>query len=207
MTVKSRELRETANNQGGYFTARQAKIFGYDLRNAPHYVSSGDWIREAHGIYRLAGVPSADPIKDELHFWLLWTIGRKASSPRGALAYETVLSLYDLSDLIPSKVHLTVPRAFKISKIPVGVSLHFEDRSDVDFIDYEGLKVVRPLITILDLIREERVSMEHIERAFRDGVRKGIITYTEIKNAEFKPIEQRKINEWLREFDGKRKKI
>ncbi len=207
MTLKSQELRETANNQGGYFTARQAKVFGYDLRNAPYYVSSGEWIRESHGIYRLVGVPSPDPIKDELHFWLLWTIGRKANSPRGALAYETVLSLYELSDLIPSKVHLTVPRDFKISKIPKGVSLHFEEKSHDDFVDYEGLKVVRPLIAIIDLIREERVSMEHIERGFLDGVRKGVIAYTEIKDAELKPQEQRKINEWLREFDGKRKKI
>jgi len=64
---------------------------------------------------------------------------------------------------------------------------------------FTGLRVVRPLITILDLMREGRASPEHIERGFKDGIRKGIITVAEIKKMKLPPDEQRQINFWLKE--------
>lgn len=199
MQDKRLRLREIANLQGGYFTTRQATVNGFEPRNAPYYVSTGEWIREVHGIYRLAGVPSIDPSRDELHLWLLWTIGRKAEKPRGALAFETALSVFNLSDLIPSKVHISVPRSFKVSKLPKVVSLHHEDRHPNDTIEHDGLRVVRPLVTIIDIMREGRISPEHIERAFKDGIRQGIITLKEIDKADFKPKERDAIKSWLKE--------
>ena len=41
---------------------------------------------------------------------VLWT-GR-----RGALSHETALDLFELSDVNPSAIHLTVPRAFRTRK-------------------------------------------------------------------------------------------
>ena len=199
MSENSLRLREMANHQGGYFTTRQAATVGFKPQNATYYLSTGEWTREAHGIYRLAGVPSTNAAKDELHLWLLWTIGRKAEKPRGALAYETSLTVFNLSDLIPSKIHIAVSRNFKVSKIPKSLVLHHEDRPPSDIIEHEGLRVIRPMVTILDLLRENRISPEHIEQAFKDGLRNGVIPLSEIDHADFKPNERKLICAWIKE--------
>lgn len=150
------ELRELANQQGGYFTARQAVGLGFVRNHHSYHVSTGRWTREAHGIFRLAGVPTANPAVEELHCWLLWTIGRKAMVPRGAIAYETALAVHDLSDLILNKVHLTVPKDFRPSVIPKAVVLHHGSREETEIAQREGLRGVRPFFAVLDLIREGR---------------------------------------------------
>jgi predicted transcriptional regulator of viral defense system len=193
------ELRELANKQGGYFTARQAEGLGFVRNHHSYHVSTGKWTREAHGIFRLAGVPTANPAIDELHCWLLWTMGRKANAPRGAIAYETALVVHGLSDLMLNKVHLTVPKDFRPSVIPKSVVLHHENREDTEISEREGLRVVRPFLAVLDLIREGRVSVEHIERGFKDGISKGIITISEVKTAKLPPNERQLIDVWLKE--------
>ena len=152
----------------------------------------------AHGIYRLHGVVIPDPAIAELHRWLLWTIGRKGSVPRGALAYETALAVFDLSDLIIHFVHISVPRVFRVSVIPPGIVLHHEDRDDTELTERDGLRTVRPLTTIVDHLREGRVSREHIERGFKDGIASGVITRADVQRYDFKPEEHRLIHGWLR---------
>ena len=193
------ELRELANMQGGYFTARQAEGLGFVRNHHSYHVSTGNWTREAHGIYRLAGVPIVNPAIEELHRWLLWTMGRKADAPRGALAYETALIIHGLSDLTLNKVHLTVPKDFRPSVIPDRVVIHRERRDRDDITERDGLRVVRPFLVVLDLLREGRVSIEHIERGFKDGIIKGVITTSEAKKAKLLPNEQHLINTWLEE--------
>ena len=193
------ELRELANRQGGYFTARQAEGLGFVRNHHSYNVSSGKWMREAHGIYRLAGVPVANPAIAELHRWLLWTVGRKADSPRGAIAYESSLVVHGLSDLMLNKVHLAVPKDFRPSDIPKMVVIHHENRDQAEITEWEGIQVVRPFQSVLDLMREGRISAEHIERGFKDGIKKGIITITEVEETKLPPRERKVINLWLKE--------
>lgn len=193
------DLRELANRQGGYFTARQAERLGFVRNHHSYHVSTGNWTREAHGIYRLSGVPSVNPAIEELHRWILWTMGRKADVPRGAIAFETALIVYGLSDLTLNKVHLTVTKEFRPSVIPKTVILHREERGENDITERDGLRVTRPFVAVLDLLREGRVSIEHIERGFKDGISKGVITGSEVKNAKLQSHEQHLLNAWLRE--------
>ena len=193
------DLRELANTQGGYFTARQAEGLGFVRNHHSYHVSTGNWTREAHGIYRLAGVPVINPAIEELHRWLLWTMGRKADAPRGAIAYETALIVHGLSDLTLNKVHVTVPKDFRPSVIPDTVVLHRENRDGSEITERDGLRVVRPFLAVLDLLREGRVSIEHIERGFKDGIIKGVITASEVKKAKLPAHEQHLINAWLKE--------
>ena len=199
VTSAELELRELANKQGGYFTARQAVELGFVRNHHSYHVSTGKWTREAHGIFRLAGVPTANPAIDELHCWLLWTMGRKANIPRGAVAYETSLVVHGLSDLMLNKVHLSVPKNFRPSVNPKSVVLHHENRDDSEIFERDGLRVVRPFVAVLDLIREGRVSSEHIERGFKDGIAKGVITIAEAKKVNLSPSEREIIDEWLKE--------
>lgn len=199
MTARAQHLRELANNQGGYFTARQAEALGYAHNNHPHHVASGSWIREMRGIYRLAGVAVPNPALAELHMWLLWTTGRRAAEPRGAIAYETALSVYDLSDLMIHRVHLSVPPSFRVSVLPRGVVLHKELRDATDITRRDGLLVVRPLPTLVDLLREGRVSREHIRQGLFDGLRKGVVTRDAVVQAAQLAPEARLLNTWILE--------
>jgi predicted transcriptional regulator of viral defense system len=56
----ARSLRTMAQEQGGYFTANQAKISGYDYPHLEYHVSTGAFERVAHGLYRLSDIPEAE---------------------------------------------------------------------------------------------------------------------------------------------------
>jgi hypothetical protein len=57
-TSAFRKLYETAHAQGGFFTARQAREAGYGDSVHPYQVRSGNWVREARGVYRLTQFPT-----------------------------------------------------------------------------------------------------------------------------------------------------
>lgn len=199
MHSKRAALREIANRQGGFFTARQATEVGYSLQHSDHYTATGDWTREVHGIYKLSGVPSDNPALDGLHLWLLWTIGRKGIELRGAYAYETAMAIFGISDLMITKKHISVPPSFRVSKTPSGVVLHREKREASDIIEWNGLRVVRALRTIVDLLHEGRVSREHIERGFKDAATRGLITHAEFKAAQVSAPERATLKSWWKE--------
>jgi hypothetical protein len=104
--ARASELLRLALRQGGYFTGRQAQALGYVSNNHGHHVASGAWLREAHGLFRLADFPQDDPARAELHLWVLWTMGRSDVEPPGALAHETAMVVYGMSDLMLDKIHL-----------------------------------------------------------------------------------------------------
>lgn len=47
-------LFERADEQQGYFTAKQAADAGYLLGSQAHHVKAGNWVRIHRGIYRLS---------------------------------------------------------------------------------------------------------------------------------------------------------
>jgi hypothetical protein len=50
--------------------------------------------------------------------WYLWSQNRQ-EVPEGTYSHDTALSLHELSDIMPSKLHMTVPREFRRnSRIP-----------------------------------------------------------------------------------------
>jgi len=61
--------------------------------------------------------------------------------------------LYDLSDLSPAKLHMTVPKDFRRSSdIPGILVRHYADLPASDVQTAQGFKFTRPLRTILDLL-------------------------------------------------------
>ena len=51
-------LFETASEQGGYFTAEQARACGFSWALLSHHVKRGRFIRVHRGLYRLREYPS-----------------------------------------------------------------------------------------------------------------------------------------------------
>ncbi len=171
-------LFEIAEGQQGYFTAKQAADVGYLLGSQAHHVKSGNWVRVERGIYRLARFPQSN--EEQLVIYTLWSRNR-VGEPQGVYSHQTALSIHGLSDVNPSKLHMTVPSKFRRSApIPKPLLLHraMLDKKDVEH--RQGFAVTRPVRAIADLVAAESVSRDIIEQALAEGRQRGVITTSEI---------------------------
>ena len=176
----SRRLFETAELQQGFFTTKQAKAAGFAENTHPYHVQVGNWIREHRGIYRLSLFPATD--RPDLVLWALWSRNRN-EEVEGVYSHDTALSLYDLSDLNPVKLHLTVPTDFRRnSEIPGILVLHHANLPENDVQTSQGFRFTRPLRTILDLIDVGTVEPRFIRQALRQALDRGLIAHHQIQD-------------------------
>jgi len=179
MNAKDR-LFALAERQQGFFTSKQAVECGVPRPNFHRKLRSGEWIKELRGIYRLAHYPVTD--RPELVLWALWSRD-KQDRPQGIWSHDTALDIHELSDTMPSKMHMTVPPNFrKRSEIPKHLRLHFGVVEERDTETWFGYQVTTPLRTIIDVIEEGALSPDLIEQAIRDGIRKGILTLDDLND-------------------------
>jgi predicted transcriptional regulator of viral defense system len=192
----SRRLFEIAEQQQGFFTTKQAKAAGFAENTHPYHVQVGNWIREHRGIYRLALFPVTD--RPDLVLWALWSRNRNEEI-EGVYSHHTVLSFYDLSDLNPAKLHMTVPTSFRrSSEIPGVLALHYADLPESDVEAVQGFKITRLLRAILDLIEAGTVERNFIRQAITQAVDRGLITRPEIRSRQMSEPARRIFEEALR---------
>ena len=184
---KKDSLFSIADAQQGFFTARQAVKCGYSRANFHRYIIAGEWIKELRGIYRLAHYPVTS--HPELVMWSLWS-QNKQGEPQGVWSYETALDIYELSDVMPAKNHMTVPKKFrKWIAIPKSIVIHFADLPNTEIITQQGYMITTPLRTIFDIVEEGSLSEDLIVQAIRDALQKGLISrkqlneFTKYKNS------------------------
>jgi len=159
-------------------------------------VQAGNWVRERRGIYRLALYPAAD--RPDLVLWALWSRNRD-EEVEGVYSHQTALSMYDLSDLNPAKLHMTVPADFRRnSELPGILVLHYADLPESDVQTGSGFKFTRPLRTILDLIETGTVERNFIRQALRQAVDRGLITRQQIRSAHMSGPARKIVQEALR---------
>jgi predicted transcriptional regulator of viral defense system len=191
-----RRLFEIAEGQEGFFTTKQAKAAGFAENTHPYHVQVGNWIREHRGIYRLALFPIAE--HPDLVKWALWSRNRNEVT-EGVYSHQTALSLYELSDLNPAKLHMTVPTHFRRnSAIPGILVLHFADLPDEDVQTAQGFKRTRPLRTILDLIEADTVERAFLRQALRQALDRGLINRHQIKSVKLSVPAQSVFEDLLR---------
>ncbi len=167
-----------AQGQNGFFTAKQAEAAGFQRRNHSYHVRAGNWAREGRGIFRLKQFPMSD--EADLVLWSLWSRDR-ADRPTGVYSHETALRIYDLSDLMPAKIHMTVPKAFRRNApVPGVLVLHRAHLEPVEVEERHGYRVTRPIKTLLDLIEAGTLPEEILRSAFAEASQKGLITQSEI---------------------------
>ena len=109
----------TALEQEGHFTTEQAQKAGYSPQLLAKYLLSGKVARVRRGVYRIKHFPAGQ--QEELVVIWLW------SERAGVFSHETALTLHELSDILPSRVHLTVPATSRRRRlrVPEGVVLHY----------------------------------------------------------------------------------
>jgi predicted transcriptional regulator of viral defense system len=164
------KLVEIASGQKGYFTAAQARSCGYAWNLLSHHAARGNFTRVRRGLYRLPEFPSSRH-EEEMAAWL--TIGSEES----VISHHSALDLLDLSDVIPSSIHVTVPRRRRGFRADLGITLHTtsEFPSPEDTVTIEGIRVTAPARSIADAA-EVGMGPEQVELAVAQSLRRGITT-------------------------------
>ena len=172
----SEALFSTASEQAGYFTAAQARKAGYSWPLMSYHAKQGRFVRVARGLYRLRDYPSS-PREELIAAWL-------RLAPDAAVSHESALEILDLSDVIPSSIHVTVPRARrKLSRMP-GVSIHTTIRplEVTDVVTRDGIRLTAPARTIVD-VAEAGTAPEQVVFATRQAMERGLTTAARVRAA------------------------
>ena len=196
-----RALTMLAASQGGYFTSKQAAVIGYTAPKRNYHVRVGNWVRERRGIFRLTTQPL--PVRPDLILWWLWSRNRQ-DQPQGVYSHLTALSLHDLTDAMPSRLHMTVPGAFRRSAaIPKAVVLHMADLPPSDIEQIDDVPVTKALRTLIDVAASREIPLADLQLAFVEATRSGKITRAEIAAAKTDAA-QRDVLRILKAKRGKR---
>lgn len=171
-----------AESQNGYFTMAQALEAGFARSTHSYHVKEGNWLREHRGIYRLRQYPQSE--NGHLVLWALWSRDRRGV-PQGVYSHTTALALRDLSDANPSKLHMTVPPGFRRnSEIPAVLVLHKSRLGPREVLHERGYAVTTVMRAILDSAETGDAEVNMLEEAMSEGLRRGLITRMEIKQAK-----------------------
>ncbi|MDB5059110.1 MAG: hypothetical protein JWO59_2582 [Chloroflexi bacterium] len=166
-------LEALALAQGGYFDRGDAAEHGLSDRLIHHHVHSGRFERVFPGVYRLSVAPFS-PHDDLWQAWI-W------SNYRGAISHESALQLFGLSDVLPSRVQITVPPS--VRRVASGqFEVFISDLTEEDTILYEGLRATSPARSIVDAARIG-IGPEQIALAVRQAVERGLASPAQIRRA------------------------
>ena len=114
-------LLELAGRQAGLFRTDQAAEVGFSPELLIHHLKRGRIDRLRRGIYRVRHLPPQDD-EQLVELWL-W------SNRAGVFSHRTALALFDLSDVLPAEVEMTLPAAWKGRRlrVPDVLRLHYAD--------------------------------------------------------------------------------
>ena len=171
-------LYRSAESQAGYFTTQQALAAGMDRSTlAYHARPAGRFERIYKGLYRVRHFPSSP----HEHVVAAWLPLRDAG---GVVSHESALELYDLSDVIPGAIHISLPRSKRGQRPRPGIRLHTLKRvpGPKEVRTLLGMKVTTPERTIVDAF-EGGAQPEQIEFAVRQAIQRGLTTPRRLRAA------------------------
>lgn len=171
------QVYEMAADQHGYITAAQAKSAGVTRQALSNMTARGTLDRVSHGVYRLVHFPTSpmDPYVEAS----LWPV-----TVRGVISHETALSIYGMSDVNPARIHVSVPRTWRVRRnVPKRLSLHRVDLDEPSVNIYEGVPVTTPERTIRDC-HAAHLGAALIRQAILDGRRNGHLRVRQAQKLE-----------------------
>lgn len=158
-------LYQIAEPQAGYFTTAQAATAGVDRKRLARYTTDGRLERIRRSVYRLIPFPRS-PHEDLFIAWL--EVG-----PQAVISHHSALALYELSDALPTAIHLTVPRT--ASRRHSGLRLHTNELSPEEITHYDSLPVTTVARTIAD-VALAGLAGELVQQAVQEAVAEGLTT-------------------------------
>jgi len=158
---------EVATDQYGFITFDDIRRMGADPARLRRWHHSDKIDRVGHGIYRFRQIPPT-PL-DSYALATLWPAGR------GVLSHDTALELYELCDINPEKIHLTLPPGYRPRrKGGEQYVLHFSDLNESDLGWHEGIRIVAPLMAIKQAI-DSAVPRYLLRQAIETAGRLGLV--------------------------------
>ena len=165
------KLFELASEQGGYFTAAQARQCGFSHALLAHHAREGGrFTRVRRGLYRLRQFPPS-PREEVLAAWLA------LDRDEAVVSHDSALELLGLCDVVPEAVHVTVPRSKRYRPAAPGVRVHTTTRELLpsDVVVREGIRVTAPVRAIVDAA-EAGTAPEQVIDAVRQALDQGLAT-------------------------------
>lgn len=133
-------LREIAADQAGLVTAHQAAAEGIPSVLLVQLARRGRLERAARGLYRLKAWP--DDERRQYHFALLWPQAHR-DLEYALISHDSAIELYNLTQLNPGVVHVTVPRKTRIARdAPAWLQLHYDAVAEGDRTFERGVPTV-----------------------------------------------------------------
>jgi predicted transcriptional regulator of viral defense system len=159
------QLYNIAEGQGGYFAASQARKLGFSWDRLSKNVGTGRFTRVAHGVYRLIQFPGS-AFEDLFIAWL-------RAGPNSVISHESALSVYDLSDMLPTEIHIIVPRSSSVRR--KGIRQHTNQLEDSEVTTREGLPITTVARTLAD-VSTTGLAKEQVKLAINEGINNGMVT-------------------------------
>lgn len=169
-------LFSVAVRQEGLFSAAQAKQAGCSQQLLGRYLATGKIERVHRAVYRVHHFPRGEN-EDLIALWL-W------SKNEGIFSHETALFLHQLSDALPTRAHLTLPRAWARREVkrPPRVLVSYDDLPDDDRTWQGPVPVTTVRRTLADCLHAN-VSAELVAQASAQAAERGLIAPAEVLTA------------------------
>jgi predicted transcriptional regulator of viral defense system len=161
---------DVAVDNGGYVTPALVVPLGIPAVELRKMVSRGTLVSAAHGVYRVPSLPLDR--HDEFILARLWAAGR------GVISHDSALLVHELCDINPTKVHLTIPSSYRISRAGGDhYEVHHADlaQRDVTRLDAVVLTTIRR--TLEDVV--DSVPAYLVRQAVEGARQRGAITVDE----------------------------
>jgi predicted transcriptional regulator of viral defense system len=166
-------LYQVASGQEGHITTQQGADAGYSPQLLRKHIQAGRIVRVRRGIYRLVHFPAGE--HEELVVIWLW------SERQGVFSHQTALGLHGLSDVLPSKIHLSVPASWSSRRlrVPTGVIMHHADVAKSERSWFGAVPATSPSRTLEDCARE-KISPDLLRQAAHDALARGLVGKREL---------------------------
>lgn len=157
-----------ASAQAGHFTTAQGQAVGYSPQLLRKHVQAGRLAHARRSVYRLVHYPPCE--HEDLAVLWLW------SSRQGVFSHDTALALHELSDVMPARIHLSVPASWAARRlrVPAGVILHHADVPSHERSWFDAVPVTSPSRTLDDCAKSNLVP-DLLRAAAHDALERGLI--------------------------------
>lgn len=176
-------LRDLAAEHEGLFTAKEAEGVGIARVLVVQLAHRGRVDRVAQGLYRFPTWPTTS--LQQYHEAVLWPRAHRELE-YALVSHDSALELYNLTQLNPAVIHVTLPPKTRISRQqPTWLRLHFADVAESDRTWERGVPTVSVLRAIEDIgpvhgadVVHRAVSEARARRMLReDEIQRLVATY------------------------------
>ncbi|MDR0435461.1 MAG: hypothetical protein LBH11_01630 [Propionibacteriaceae bacterium] len=172
MTIRE-QLWEVALDQYGFVTSADAARLGIPEGELPKLAARRKLVRATQGVYRFPEF-ATNP-NDQFMEAVLWT-----RDPLAVLSHETALDVYELSDVNPNVIHVTIPKRknpIRRTDMPEEFVIHYEDLEPGQRSWWEQIPTVTPA-TAIDQTIKTTARPDLVRQAIDQARARGLINKT-----------------------------